>query len=199
MTAHLAERITAEPLNDRVVPDPIVAEMVLQHEIEKFVNLEALILDDRRFEEWLDLFSDDVHYWMPSRAVRYERESHKEHSLPDEVAHFDENKRGLEERVTRLRSGMAWAEDPPSRTRHLFTNVMVEPADEPDDEPDSYQVRTNFLLYRGRLQREVDIFVGVREDLLRRSPEAEHGWLIARRKVTLDQTVLLAKNLSVFF
>ena len=183
-------------LHDHVgVSDPFLAEIVLQHEIEKFVYLEALMLDDRRFEEWLDLFSDDVHYWMPTRSVRYEREAHKEHSAPDEVAHFDENKRGLEERVTRLRSGMAWAEDPPSRTRHLFTNVMVEAG----DEPDSYQVRTNFLLYRGRLQREVDIFVGVREDLLRRSPEAEHGWLIARRKVTLDQTVLLAKNLSVFF
>jgi 3-phenylpropionate/cinnamic acid dioxygenase small subunit len=183
-------------LEDRVVVDPVMAEMVLQHEIQKFVTLEAMLLDERRFEEWLDLFSDDVHYWMPSRSVRYEREAAKEHSLPHEVAHFDEDKRGLEERVTRLRSGMAWAEDPPSRTRHLFTNVMVE-ADQ--DDPDSYRVRTNFLLYRGRLQREVDIFVGVREDLLRRSPEDEYGWLIARRKVTLDQTVLLAKNLSVFF
>jgi 3-phenylpropionate/cinnamic acid dioxygenase small subunit len=70
---------------------------------------------------------------------------------------------------------------------------------EPGEEPDEYLVRTNFLLYRGRLQREVDLFAGVREDLLRRSPEAEHGWLIARRKVTLDQAVLLAKNLSIFF
>jgi 3-phenylpropionate/cinnamic acid dioxygenase small subunit len=66
-------------------------------------------------------------------------------------------------------------------------------------EPGEYEVRTNFLLYRGRLQRDVDIFVGVREDLLRRASDAEYGWLIARRKITLDQTVLLAKNLSIFF
>jgi 3-phenylpropionate/cinnamic acid dioxygenase small subunit len=187
MTSHIDDRVT--------VSDPFLAEVLLQHEIEKFVNLEALLLDERRFEEWLDLFSDDVHYWMPTRAVRYEREGHLEHSQGHEVAHFDEDKRGLSERVTRLRSGMAWAEDPPSRTRHLFTNVMVEAGDDVDE----YSVRTNFLLYRGRLQREVDIFVGVREDILRRSPESEHGWLIARRKVTLDQSVLLAKNLSVFF
>jgi 3-phenylpropionate/cinnamic acid dioxygenase small subunit len=115
------------------------------------------------------------------------------------VAHFDETKRGLSERVTRIRSGMAWAEDPPSRTRHLFTNVMVEPSPDGTDEPDEYRVRANFLLYRGRLQRDVDIFVGVREDVFRRTPDAEYGWLIARRKVTLDQTVLLAKNLSIFF
>jgi 3-phenylpropionate/cinnamic acid dioxygenase small subunit len=187
--------MTSQQADQVGISDPFLAELFLQHEIEKFVNLEALLLDDRRFEEWLELFSDDVHYWMPTRAVRYERESRKEHSAPEEVAHFDEDKRGLEERVTRLRSGMAWAEDPPSRTRHLFTNVMVEAGDKPNE----FGVRTNFLLYRGRLQREVDIFVGVREDLVRRSPEAEHGWLIARRKVTLDQTVLFAKNLSVFF
>lgn len=184
------------PLTDSLgVPDPFLAEVVLQHEIEKFVNLEARLLDERRFEEWLDLFTDDVHYWMPTRAVRYERESAAEHSAPDEVAHFDEDKRGLSERVTRLRSGMAWAEDPPSRTRHLFTNVMVEDGDEPDE----YAVRVNFLLYQGRLSRDANIFVGVREDLLRRDPDAEYGFLIGRRKVTLDQTVLLAKNLSVFF
>ncbi len=175
-----------------------MAEIVLQHEIEKLVNTEAMLLDERRFEEWLEFFSDDVHYWMPTRTVRYEREAHLEHSAPDEVAHFDENKRGLEERVTRIRTGMAWAEDPPSRTRHLFTNVMVEP-DDSEGDSDRYRVRTNFLLYRGRLQRDVDIFVGVRHDVVRRSPESEHGWLITSRKVVLDQTVLLAKNLSVFF
>lgn len=187
MTSHLDDHIG--------VSDPFLAEIVLQHEISTFVYREALLLDERRFEEWLDLFTDDVHYWMPTRAVRYEREIDREHSAPDEIAHFDETKAELQQRVTRLRSGMAWAEDPPSRTRHLFTNVMVEAGDEPDE----YLVRINFLLYRGRLQRDVDILVGVREDVLRRSPEAEYGWLIARRKVTLDQSVVLAKNLSMFF
>ncbi|HEY1972974.1 MAG TPA: 3-phenylpropionate/cinnamic acid dioxygenase subunit beta [Pseudonocardia sp.] len=172
-----------------------LAELLLQREIEKVVNLEALLLDERRFEEWLELFAEDLHYWMPTRTVRYERESANELSRPDEVAHFDETRRGLEERVVRIRSGMAWAEDPPSRTRHLFTNVMVEPADIEDE----YQVRTNFLLYRGRLQRDVDFFVGVRQDRYRRDPGAEHGWLIAERTIVLDQTVLVAKNLSIFF
>ena len=181
-------------LAERVVANPIMAEMLLQHEIEKFVNLEALILDERRFEEWLDLFSDDVHYWMPTRSVRYEREAHKEHSAPDEVAHFDENKRGLEERVTRLRSGMAWAEDPPSRTRHLFTNIRVVPSDAADE----YEAHCNFLLYRSRLEHDVEFFVGARQDLLRRVDRGV-GWEIARRKIVLDQSTLNAKNLSMFF
>jgi 3-phenylpropionate/cinnamic acid dioxygenase small subunit len=58
--------MTARLAASQLVADPLMAEMLLQHEIEKFVNIEALILDDRRFEEWLDLFSDDVHYWMPT-------------------------------------------------------------------------------------------------------------------------------------
>jgi 3-phenylpropionate/cinnamic acid dioxygenase small subunit len=172
-----------------------LADMVLQHEVEQFLFREARLLDDREFDEWVDLFSDDVHYWMPTRAVRYERDVDKEFSRPDEVAHFDETKRGLEERVVRIRSGMAWAEDPPSRTRHLVTNVLVEQTDTPGE----YLIRANFLVYRGRLDRDVDIFVGAREDLLRRNPDSEQGWLIAGRKVFLDQTVLLAKNLSIFF
>src|SRR5690606_32245777 len=108
-------------------------DVELQHQIEQFLYLEARFLDERRFEDWLDLFSDDVHYWMPTRTVRYKRELDKEFSASNEVAHFDENKRALEERVTRIRSGMAWAEEPPSRTRHMVHNVIIELGDSPSE------------------------------------------------------------------
>ena len=186
----LAERETRP-----AAADSQLAEMLLQHEIEKLVNIEALLLDERRFEEWLDLFSDDVHYWMPTRTVRYERELHKEHSLPDEVAHFDETKRGLEERVTRIRSGMAWAEEPPSRTRHLITNLEVLDGST-DDEA---RVYSSFLTYRSRLeglQGDEDFFVGRREDTLRR---VDGEWKLARRRIISDAVVINAQNLSIFF
>lgn len=173
----------------------IVMGAALQYEIEQFLYQEARMLDERRFEEWIDLFSEDTHYWMPTRSVRYERELHLEHSSPTEVAHFDETKSHLAERVTRIRSGMAWAEEPPSRTRHIVTNVLIEPTDEQDE----ILVLSNFFLYRGRLDRDVDLFVGSREDVLRRSPGSELGWLIARRRIVLEQTLVQAKNLSIFF
>jgi len=88
---------------------------------------------------------------------------------------------------------MAWAEDPPSRTRHLITNVVVEPDSGTDDE---YRVDSNFLVYRNRLETEVDLFAGSRTDLLRRTPD---GFRIASRRIVLDQNVLLSKNLSIFF
>jgi 3-phenylpropionate/cinnamic acid dioxygenase small subunit len=57
-------------------------------------------------------------------------------------------------------------------------------------------VLCNFLVYRGRGETERDFYVGAREDLLRR---VDGTWKIARRRLTLDENVLTAKNLSIFF
>ena len=63
-------------------------------------------------------------------------------------------------------------------------------------EPEEVAVRCRFLIYRNRVETETDILVGKREDLLRRAGD---GWQIARRKIVLDQNVLLTKNLTFFF
>ena len=62
--------------------------------------------------------------------------------------------------------------------------------------PSEVTVKSRFLVYRNRVETETDFLVGKREDLLRR---VNGGWQIARRKIVLDQNVLLAKNLTVFF
>lgn len=169
-------------------------DVELQHEIEQFLYHEANLLDEREFQDWLELFTDDIHYWMPTRYNRLRREMETEFSAPDECAFFDEDKDSLSRRITRLETGMAWAEDPPSRTRHLFTNVRVIPTEAADE----FEVHANYLLYRTRLEHDVEFFVGARRDVLRR---VDHGvgWQIARRKVILDQATLNAKNLSMFF
>jgi len=164
----------------------------LQHEIEQFLYVEAAYLDDGNFHEWLALMADDVHYWMPTRYNRTRRERHLDTSSETELAFFDEDKASLAMRIKRLDTGMAWAEDPPSRTRHLVTNVQVRPR-AVDGE---YDVVSAFLLYRTRLETDQNIFAGRREDVLRKTAD---GWKIARRKIVLDQNVVLAKNLSVLF
>jgi 3-phenylpropionate/cinnamic acid dioxygenase small subunit len=151
------------------------------------------LLDDRRFDDWLLLFADDIHYWMPTRYNRLGRELDKELAGPGEVANFDEDKRSLGQRVFRINTGMAWAEDPPSRTRHLVCNVWARPAELPDE----YDVQSAFLTYRNRGDTEVDVWAGRRDDLLRRVGPGT--WQIARRKITIDQSTILSKNLSVFF
>lgn len=165
----------------------------LQFEIEQYYYREAELLDDRRFAEWLDLFSDDTRYWMPTRSNRQLREQDKETSADGEFALFDDTKRTLGWRVRQLSSFTHWAENPRSRTRHLISNVRIAPRQDYGE----LEVKSNFICYRNRLQDEVDIWAGERSDLLRR--DAQYAWRIARRKVLLDQNVVLSKNLSVFF
>jgi biphenyl 2,3-dioxygenase subunit beta len=170
------------------------APLELHHEIEQFLYYEARLLDDRRWDDWYALLAEDIHYVMPTRYNRLRREADKEFAEPGGTYHFDETKHSLGQRIKRLKSSTAWAEDPPSRTRHFVSNIVVHAAANPDE----YEVQCCYLLYRARLEREVETFAGMRHDLLRRS-SAPTRWLIARRAIVLDQTVVLARNMSFFF
>jgi 3-phenylpropionate/cinnamic acid dioxygenase small subunit len=173
-------------------------------EIEQFLYLEARLLDGRQFHQWLELFTDDARYWIPMRSNRYpitskaisilDGSSYEEGELTreDELAIMDETKESLDRRIARLDTGMAWAEDPPSRTRHFISNIEVYPGDTESE----LKVYSNFIMYRTRAETEQDFYVGSREDILRKVGNA---WKIAYRKVVLDQNVLLAKNVSNFF
>jgi len=173
-------------------------------EIEQFLYREARLLDQRQFHQWLELFTDDVRYWMPMRSNRYpltskafsvldgSRYEEEELSKEGDLAILDETKESLSQRIKRLDTGMAWAEDPPSRTRHFVSNVEVYPGDTESE----LRVYSNFILYRTRAETEQDFYVGSREDTLRKVGGA---WKIAFRKIVLDQNVLLAKNVSNFF
>lgn len=175
------------------LPVPPVVAPELQQEIEQFLYYEAELLDERRYRDWYNLTSDDIRYWMPTRYNRTARELDQENSSPDMLAHMEDDKNTLRQRVEQFETGMHWAEDPPSRTRHIVSNVRIRPT----DTEGAYVVRSNFLCYRNRLDTEVDIWAGQREDLLRR---VQPGlFLIASRTILLDQNVILSKNLSVLF
>ena len=169
-----------------------LARMLLQHEVEQFLYEEAALLDERRFHEWLELLTDDIEYWMPIRSTRSRGDEANEFTRLGEAAFFDENKHFLEERVRKLDTGFSWAEDPPSRTRHLVSNVRL--LGQPGDT--ELPLSCNFIVYRTRLATDEDMWVGRREDTLRRMDGA---WKIARRHIFLDQVVLKSKNLSIFF
>jgi 3-phenylpropionate/cinnamic acid dioxygenase small subunit len=67
---------------------------------------------------------------------------------------------------------------------------------EPGDTASELKVYSNFLVYRTRAETEQDLYVGARQDILR---NVNGAWKIARRKLLLDQNVLLPKNVSIFF
>jgi 3-phenylpropionate/cinnamic acid dioxygenase small subunit len=167
-------------------------ELRLARDIEQFLYAEAELLDARRFDEWLDLFTEDARYWMPVRRnVKFgeqERENTREGS---EVAWIDEGKSTLTQRVQQIKTGIHWAEEPLSRVCHVVSNVQLVSIDN-----SQIIVKSRFITYRNRLENETDFFVGKREDALR---WVDSGWKIARRAVFLDQSVLMAKNLTIFF
>ena len=177
---------------DRTCVDADVADRVLlQYQVEQFLYAEAALLDARRYREWLELVADDIHYWMPIRRTVTNADLDREFTRPGDVAYFDDDRDLLEMRVKKLEAGSAWSEDPPSRSRHLVTNVRIlEVAD------DTVTLEACFHLYRTRLNSEVDSWVGRRVDTLRRTGA---GFLLARRHLFLDQTLILSTNMSTIF
>ena len=171
---------------------PDLAALLVRHEVQDFLYREAELLDERRYEEWLDLFTDDARYFMPMRRnvphAERERELTREGA---DVNWFDEGKDTLRRRVQQILTGIHWAEEPPSRICHIVSNVQVEPTSGRE-----LTVKSRFLIYRNRVETETDVLVGKREDVLRRD---NGSFKIARRTILLDQSVLLAKNLTFFF
>jgi 3-phenylpropionate/cinnamic acid dioxygenase small subunit len=174
--------------------DARVARLLLTQEIAGFLYTEAELLDERRHDEWLALLAEDIRYWMPMRRnVKYgdsEREFTRE---GEDISWFDEGKDTLTRRVRQIQTGIHWAEEPQSRITHMVSNVVLVSV-----APDEREVmaKSRFLIYRNRVETETDLLVGKREDTLRRDGD---GWLISRRKIILDQNVLLTKNLTFFF
>jgi 3-phenylpropionate/cinnamic acid dioxygenase small subunit len=176
---------------------PALARLLLKEEVEALLYREAELLDDRRFEDWLDLFTEDVRYWMPMRRNVPAEEPAREFTREGvDVNWFDEGKDTLSRRVKQIRTGVHWAEQPPSRICHMVSNVQLLGAPSDDASPAEVTVKSRFLIYRNRVETETDLLVGKREDRLRR---VDGAWRIARRKIILDQSVLLVKNLTFFF
>ncbi len=176
---------------------PQLARLLLKQEIEDFLYQEAEILDERRYEDWLDLLCEDIRYYMPMRRnVKFgelDREFTRE---GQDINWFDEGKDTLTRRVKQILTGVHWAEEPLSRICHMVSNVQVLEANPSASEPIEVKIKSRFLVYRNRVQTETDFLVGKREDVLRK---VNGGWNIAKRKIILDQSVLMAKNLTFFF
>jgi 3-phenylpropionate/cinnamic acid dioxygenase small subunit len=178
-------------------PAEQLARLLLKEEIEDFLYREADLLDERRYEEWLALIADDIRYWMPMRRnVRLGDEAREFTRADHDVNWFDEGKETLERRIKQIMTGVHWAEEPVSRISRLISNVQLLEVRPSPAAPAEVLVKCRLLVYRNRVETETDLLVGRREDVLRRSGA---DWRIARRKIILDQNVLMAKNLSFLF
>ncbi|QPK79117.1 aromatic-ring-hydroxylating dioxygenase subunit beta [Corynebacterium lizhenjunii] len=164
------------------------------HKISRFLYDEAELVDNMLFEDWLDCMHDDVDYWAPVRENRVARERKEEFYPRGTSVYFEESKAFLAQRVFRLNTHMAWAEEPPSRSRHLVTNIRVDQRSD-----GNFNARSNFFIYRSRGERYQDTIAGERRDVIVPAPQSRYGYLVLEREIRFDQATILTKNLSLFY
>jgi benzoate/toluate 1,2-dioxygenase subunit beta len=152
---------------------------VTRGEVEDLLFAEAELLDGRRFEEWLELFTDDAVYWVPAR--------HDETDPARQVSLIYDDRIRMGERVWRLTHGPAHAQIPPSSTSRLVGNLRLVAA-----EADAFVARSNFAIVEERkdVQRT---FAGAYEHRFRRHGL---GWRIAQKKATLVNSDAAIFNLT---
>lgn len=167
---------------------PLRVSVELQHEVEQFLYLEAALLDERRFREWLELLAEDIEYTLDTNTLAQFRDRRKGWSPPSTYI-FHEDKYQLERRVARIETGQAWADEPASRTRHFVTNVRI--LAQVDDE---LVVGCNYLAHRASKSRDHHSYIGTRRDTLRRTGDS---FTIARRRLELDEFTLMSANVSI--
>ena len=153
-----------------------------------FLYREAELLDNYRFEEWLELLHEDLVYKMPVRLSVMPKDGT---GIVDDMDFLDETRNSMVTRIRRLQTEQAWAEQPGSRTRHVIANVRVWSEQGSDD----LRATSSFICTRTRADNPYDIFTGERHDVLAGSGS---DLQLKRRDIVFDQTVMHAYNLSIF-
>lgn len=145
-----------------------------RQEIEGFLYTEAALLDEWRLREWLDLLTEDATYLVPPTDARDGDPGDTLFLLADDIVR-------IRSRVKQLLGKSAWAENPPSRTRRMITNVRIL-----ENDGENIKVSANFVVYRMRYEL-VDTYVGRYEyKLVRRDDRLK----IRERKAILDLEAL---------
>lgn len=183
-------RVAAEQLLAMKGEGAEVDDAVLRR-IERFYNREARLLDSERYHDWYALLADDLFYWMPLHENRFRRDKRSLLS-PDSMALFDESKADIAIRLGRLDSNLVWTEDPPTRHVYIVSNIEAFHTQIEGE----FEVHSTFIQYRNRSEHDEATLCGRRSDLLR---TVGGNFQLARRLILLPQSVLLTKNLSVFF
>ncbi len=162
-----------------------------EHAIGKFLLMEARVLDEERYPEWLDLLTEDIRYQIPVAISTYRRTRQGSTTLKP-LFIIDDGFPGLKQRAAREATGLVWLNDPATRHLRIISNIEVEATDIPNE----FLVRSKFMLFRGRRDKDIVSHAGGREDILRQTPQ---GLRIARRVIHLLERVVMDKNLNMFF
>jgi 3-phenylpropionate/cinnamic acid dioxygenase small subunit len=162
--------------DDRVVGDTAEREL-----FRSILEREARLLDQLLFEEWLRLFVPECAYWAPSTSNQGDPRS--------EIAVMFDDRRRLEDRVFRLRTGNAWSQAPASRTTRMISNVEVFKG----RSADLRMVRCNFLIseFRDNETRMLTGWTGYRMSF------GTADWKISAKQINLINCDQCIRNPSI--
>jgi 3-phenylpropionate/cinnamic acid dioxygenase small subunit len=126
-------------------------------EVEQFIYMEARLQDELRYDEWESLWTDDAIYWVPANSDSIDPER--------EMSIIYDNRARIATRIKQLQTGKRHSQNPPSRLRHLVSNIELL-----EVEGDQLRAGANFIVYESR-ERGVTLWAGRSEYTLRRTED----------------------------
>jgi 3-phenylpropionate/cinnamic acid dioxygenase small subunit len=160
-----------------------VTDAAARDAFRRLLEREARLLDQLRYDDWLSMYTPECIYWVPSTPHAGDPRR--------EIAVMFDDRRRLEDRVYRLRTGFAWSQAPASRTVRLIGNV--EAFTTAND--DARMLRSNFLIseFWGNETRLLAGWAG------HRVVRAGDGWKIQAKQVNLIDCDQSIRNPSIVF
>jgi 3-phenylpropionate/cinnamic acid dioxygenase small subunit len=160
-----------------------VSDVAARDEFRRLLEREARLLDQLRYEDWLAMYTAECVYWVPSTPDAGDPRR--------EISVMFDDRRRLEDRIYRLRTGFAWSQAPASRTVRLIANVEVFAA----ARDDARMLRANFLIseFWGDETRVLAGWAGYR--VVRDGDGG--GWKIQAKQVNLIECDQSIRNPSI--
>jgi ethylbenzene dioxygenase beta subunit len=168
--------LTLQPTRDAAL------DLTACRQVEQFLFHEARLLDERRFEAWLALWTDEGRYWVPR---------HHDQTDPfEQISLFWEDRMLRETRVRRLLNARSWSQQPLTRSSRLIGNVQIDGLDD-----------AGFLIVRSSLhcteyrleQRHLAACV-----FHKLAPDGANGWRLHLKRVDLVNCESMFASLEVF-
>ena len=158
-----------------------VTDAAVRDEFRRLLEREARFLDQLRYDDWLAMYAAECVYWVPSTP--------KAGDPRREIALMFDDRRRLEDRIYRMRTGFAWSQAPASRTVRLVTNVEVFST----VRDDARMVRSNFLIseFWGDETRQLTGWAA------HRVVRDHAGWKIQAKQVNLIECDQPIRNPSI--
>jgi len=153
-------------------------DLQLRAAVEDFLYAEALMLDEKRYADWVELFSEDAIYWVPANNFDNDPSQH--------VSLIYDNHSRLKERLARMQHPYFWSQDPPSRTSRLIGNIRVL-------ETDGEEVLVESRFQMMEIRRQTRHFAGTCHHRL---VGAENDWKIRSKTVYLISNNETQANLT---